>query len=305
MLSGLFFLTLYNISAAILRAFGDSKTPLIYLVIATLINVIFDFVFVIYTDLGVKGPALSTFLAHFVTSIPILIHLLKHTKHLKKPFKIDKAIFKEVWSYSMLTSIQQSIMNFGILMIQGLINSFGVIAIAAFTIGVRIDAFAYMPAQDFANGFAIYVSQNRGVKRFDRIKRGFISSLFTQTIFTGVVTIVILLFSTPLIKLFSPHDLEVIALGKTYLNIEGLFYVLIGYLFLFYALFRGLGQFKTSILLTVISLGTRVLLAFGLIYLGFGIRSIFWSIPVGWLLADMAGFYFFKKDMNDISLKLE
>lgn len=304
-LSGLFFLTLYNISAAILRAFGDSKTPLIYLVIATLINVIFDFVFVIYTNLGVDGPALSTFLAHFVTSIPILIHLLKHTKHIKKPFKIDKAIFKEVWSYSMLTSLQQSIMNFGILMIQGLINSFGVIAIAAFTIGVRIDAFAYMPAQDFANGFAIFVSQNKGVNRFDRIKKGFVSSIITQTIFTGLVTLGILIFSTSLIKLFSPNDIDVITLGKTYLNIEGLFYILIGYLFLFYALFRGMGKFKTSIFLTVVSLGTRVLLSYGLVYFGFGIKSVFWSIPIGWLLADMVGFYFFNRGLNDVSFTLD
>ncbi|MDY0278264.1 MAG: MATE family efflux transporter, partial [Acholeplasma sp.] len=134
-LSGLSFLTLYNISVAVLRAFGDSKTPLIYLVISTSINVAFDFIFVIYTDLGVKGPALSTLLAHVTTSMPILIHLVKKTKHIPKPFKVDKVIFKEVWSYSMLTSVQQSIMNFGILLIQGLVNSFGVVAIAAFTIG--------------------------------------------------------------------------------------------------------------------------------------------------------------------------
>lgn len=297
-LSGLSFLTIYNISAAVLRAFGDSKTPLIYLVISTSINVAFDFIFVIYTDLGVKGPALSTLLAHVVTSIPIIIHLLHKTKHIHKPFKVDKAIFKEVWSYSMLTSIQQSIMNFGILLIQGLVNSFGVVAIAAFTIGIRIDAFAYMPAQDFANGFSIYVSQNKGVKRHDRIKQGFKSSILTQTLFTGLITIGILLFSTPLIKLFSPDDISVLLIAKKYLQIEGVFYILIGYLFLFYALFRGLGLVKTSILLTIISLGIRVILSYSMVNLGFGLKSIFWSIPVGWLIADIVGYYLYKKEMR-------
>jgi uncharacterized repeat protein (TIGR02543 family) len=179
-LSGLFFLAIYQVSTAILRAFGDSKTPLYYLIVSTSINVVFDFVFVIYTPLGGKGPALSTFLAHFVTFIPILVHLYKRVKHLPLAFKVDQVMLKEVSALSILTSVQQSIMNFGILLVQGLVNAFGVVAMAAFTIGVRIDAFAYMPAQDFANGFSIYVSQNLGVKRYDRIQKGFHSAALTS-----------------------------------------------------------------------------------------------------------------------------
>ena len=296
-LSGLFFLAIYQVSTAVLRAFGDSKTPLYYLIVSTSINVVFDFVFVIYTPLGVKGPALSTFLAHFLTSIPILIHLYKRIKHLPIKFRVDKVMLKEVSSLSILTSVQQSIMNFGILMVQGLVNSFGVVAIAAFTIGVRIDAFAYMPAQDFANGFSIYVSQNLGIKRFDRIRKGFLSSILTSTIFCALITLFVLVFSKPLIGLFT-QDSDVIELGQTYLRIEGLFYVLIGYLFLFYALFRGLGEVKTSIVLTIISLATRVILAYTLVYFGLGIHSIFVSIPIGWLLADITGYYLYKRYMK-------
>lgn len=293
-LSGLFFLAIYQVTTAVLRAFGDSKTPLYYLIVSTSINVVFDFVFVIYTPLGVKGPALSTFLAHFVTSLPILIHLYKRIKHLPIKFKVDKLMLKEVGSLSILTSVQQSIMNFGILMVQGLVNSFGVVAIAAFTIGVRIDAFAYMPAQDFANGFSIYVSQNLGVKRYDRIQKGFRSAILTSTLFCVIITLFILVFSKPLIGLFTT-DTAVIELGKTYLSIEGLFYILIGYLFIFYALFRGLAQVKTSIVLTIISLLTRVVLAYSFVYFGLGVESIFFSIPIGWFLADIVGFYLYRK----------
>ncbi|MCU0105524.1 MATE family efflux transporter [Acholeplasma vituli] len=299
-LSGLFFLAIYQVSTAVLRAFGDSKTPLYYLIVSTSINVVFDFVFVIYTPLGVKGPALYTFLAHFLTSIPILIHLYKRIKHLPIKFRVDKVMLKEVSSLSILTSVQQSIMNFGILMVQGLVNSFGVVAIAAFTIGVRIDAFAYMPAQDFANGFSIYVSQNLGVKRYDRIQKGFRSAILTSTLFCGVITLFILVFSKPLIGLFT-IDNAVIELGKTYLRIEGLFYILIGYLFIFYALFRGLAQVKISIILTIISLLTRVVLAYSFVYFGLGVESIFFSIPIGWFLADIVGFYLYRKHMTQFS----
>lgn len=298
-LSGLLFLSLYNLSAAILRAKGDSKTPLIFLIISTTINVAFDFIFVLFTPLGVIGPALSTLVAQIASGLPLFIYMLHKMKYLNIKPIFDKPVFKKVLSYSVLTSLQQSIMNFGILLVQGLVNSFGVIAIAAFAIGVRIDAFAYMPAQDFANGFAIYVSQNRGAHQYERIRQGFKRAIIASTIFCGVITLIMLFFAPVFIRLFAPEDLEVITLGSEYLRIEGVFYSLIGYLFLFYALNRGLGKFKTSIVLTITSLGTRVLISYVFVALGFGIRSIWWSIPLGWALADILGFYLYRHVKKD------
>ena len=298
-LSGLVFLSLYNLSAAILRAKGDSKTPLIFFIISTTINVAFDFIFVLFTPLGVMGPALSTLVAQIASGLPLFIYMLHKMKYLNIKPIFDQPVFKKVLSYSVLTSLQQSIMNFGILLIQGLVNSFGVIAIAAFAIGVRIDAFAYMPAQDFANGFAIYVSQNRGAKQYERIRKGFKRAIVVSSIFCGVITLLMMVFAPSFIRLFAPEDIEVITLGSDYLRIEGLFYVLIGYLFLFYALNRGLGKFKTSIILTITSLGTRVLFSYGAVALGFGINAIWWSIPLGWALADILGIYLYRHVKKD------
>lgn len=298
-LSGLVFLSLYNLSAAILRAKGDSKTPLIFLIVSTTINVAFDFIFVLFTPLGVMGPALSTLVAQIASGLPLFIYMLHKMKYLHIKPIFDKPVFKKVLSYSVLTSLQQSIMNFGILLVQGLVNSFGVIAIAAFAIGVRIDAFAYMPAQDFANGFAFYVSQNRGAHQYERICQGFKRAIIASTIFCGVITLIMLFFAPTFIRLFAPEDLEVITLGSDYLRIEGVFYILIGYLFLFYALNRGLGKFKTSIVLTITSLGTRVLISYVLVALSFGIRSIWWSIPLGWALADILGLYLYRQVKKD------
>ena len=170
---GLPFYSLYNMGSSLLRSTGDSKTPLYFLIVSTLINIVLDFILVIYTPLGVKGPALSTLLAYVLSSLPLLWIMKKEFKHLKLKLVFDVLLFKTIWSYAFLTSLQQSIMNFGILMVQGLVNSFGVLVMAAFAIGVKIDQFAYMPLQDFGNSFSIYVSQNKGVKQYKRIHQGF------------------------------------------------------------------------------------------------------------------------------------
>lgn len=292
---GLPFLFLYNMATVILRAMGDSKTPLMFLILASTINVAFDFILVTVIPLGVKGPAISTFAAQFLSGVPITYYALKKLNFLKLSLKFDKKIFNTVAKYSLLTSLQQSIMNFGILMVQGLVNSFGVVTMAAFAIGVKIDAFAYMPAQDFGNAFATYIAQNKGAKEDLRIKKGFRSAIFCSTIFSLVITALVLIFAPLLISLFSPESDEVVRIGAQYLRVEGLFYILIGYLFIHYGFFRGLGAFNTSILLTIVSLGIRVLLAYFLVFLGFGVKAIWWSIVIGWALADTIGFYIAKK----------
>ncbi len=289
-LSGLPFLFLYNMAAAVLRAMGNSKTPLIFLITASVINVAFDFILVICIPMGVKGPAWSTFAAQVLSGMPLCIYAVKKLGFLKLRLSFKKEMFNKVAKYSILTSLQQSIMNFGILLVQGLVNSFGVIAMAAFTAGVRIDTFAYMPAQDFGNAFATYIAQNKGAGEEGRIKSGFQSAILCATIFCAVISAGVWLFAPQLISLFVPGDAAVIAAGGQYLRIEGTFYILIGYLFLHYAFYRGLGHFNTSIVLTVVSLGIRVALSYSLVWLGFGLQSIWWSIPIGWALADIAGF---------------
>ena len=292
-LSGLLFMMLYNFATAVLRAVGDSQTPLVFLVLSSVVNVALDFILVLYTPLGVKGPAWSTVAAQVCSGVPLCWYAVKK---LNVPLRLqfDQLMFRKVAQYSVLTSIQQSIMNFGILLVQGLVNSFGVVATAAFTVGVRIDTFAYMPAQDFGNAFAIYVAQNRGAKQRSRIRQGLRGAFYCVTVFCIVISVVVWLWAPQLIALFSP-DLGVINIGAQYLRIEGLFYSLIGYLFLFYALFRGMGQFKTSIVLTIVSLGTRVALSYSLVWLGFGLNSIWYSIPIGWALADLVGMICYKR----------
>lgn len=193
-------------------------------------------------------------------------------------------------------------MNFGILLVQGLVNSFGVNVMAAFAAGVKIDSFAYLPAQDFGNAFATFIAQNKGAGKNGRIERGIRSSLKLITLFCVVISFIVVVFARPLLTIFIPaQETEILRIGVQYLRIEGAFYCLIGYLFLFYGLYRGFGSAQTSVILTIISLGTRVVLAHLLAAIpAVGVWGIWISIPIGWFLADLVAF----KKLKDLRLQI-
>ena len=189
-------------------------------------------------------------------------------------------------------------MNFGILMIQGLVNSFGTAVMAAFAAAVKIDSFAYMPAQEFANAFSIFISQNRGAGKQDRVDQGVRSSVKMSMLFCIVVSVFVVLMAKYLMMIFiQPTETDIIQIGIGYLRIEGTFYCGIGLLFLWYGYYRAIGQPEMSVVLTVISLGTRVLLAYTLAPVeGIGVYGIWWAIPIGWFLADVTGYVYMMKN---------
>ena len=207
---------------------------------------------------------------------------------------------KEIFNFSALTCLQQSIMNFGILAVQGLINSFGTTIMASFAAAVKIDAFAYLPVQDFGNAFSIFIAQNYGAKEKERIQKGIRGAVITSISFGALISVLVFIFAAPLMSLFiDTSETTVIAEGVRYLRIEGAFYYAIGMLFLLYGLYRALTRPGMSVVLTVISLGTRVALAYALSAIpAIGVVGIWWSIPIGWFLADALGilYYLIKKE---------
>ena len=202
-----------------------------------------------------------------------------------------------ILNLSVMTSLQQSIMNFGILMVQGLVNSFGTVIMAAFAAAVKIDSFAYMPVQDFGNAFSTYVAQNYGAKEEKRIKNGIKSAVMMSMVFCVIVSFLVFVFAKPLMQIFiDPGEVKIIAAGVHYLRIEGACYVGIGMLFLLYGYYRAVNKPLMSVILTIASLGTRVLLAYVLSAIPvIGVTGIWMSVPIGWFLADIIGiFYYFK-----------
>ena len=202
---------------------------------------------------------------------------------------------REITGFSALTCLQQSIMNLGILAVQGLVNSFGTTIMAAFAAAVKIDAFAYLPVQDFGNAFSIFVAQNFGAGETERIKKGIRTAVFTSVAFSLLISACVFIFAKPLMALFiDAGETAVIAEGVRYLRIEGTFYFMIGGLFLLYGLYRALGKPGMSVVLTVVSLGVRVALAYGLAAIpALGVVGIWWSVPIGWFLADTLGVVYY------------
>lgn len=188
-------------------------------------------------------------------------------------------------------------------MVQGLVNSFGTTIMAAFAAAVKIDSFAYMPVQDFGNAFSTFIAQNYGADRKDRIRQGILGALSSAMAFCILISILIWIFAKPLMLLFiDPQETAILSEGIRYLHIEGSFYCGIGCLFLLYGLYRALEHPGMSLVLTIISLGTRVLLAYRLSATAFfGVTGIWWSVPIGWFLADLVGIvYFWKKKKASI-----
>ena len=214
----------------------------------------------------------------------------------RKHFRINGKLIKEIFQFSFLTSVQQSVMNLGILMVQGLVNSFGAGVMAAFAAAVKIDSFAYMPVQDFGNAFSTFVAQNYGAGKPERIREGCKKAVRLVLVFCLVISAAVWIFAGPLLGLFiEPGETEILAIGIQYLHIEGVFYFAIGFLFLFYGYYRAVRKPGMSVVLTVISLGTRVVLAYILSATAMGVTGIWWSVPIGWALADIAGWMYYRK----------
>lgn len=297
---GIFFTFIYNYFACVLRAIGNSAVPLIFLAISSVLNIVLDLVFIIVFKMGVAGAAWATIIAQGVSAGSIMVYCLLRVPQIrpqKQHLHFERTAAWNIARYSFLTCIQQSVMNFGILMIQGLVNSFGVSVMAAFAAAVKIDSFAYMPVQDFGNAFSTFIAQNYGAGKQERIRGGIQSAVFCALAFCAVVSLIVCLFARPLMLIFvKPEETQIIAIGMQYLRIEGACYAGIGCLFLLYGLFRGVGRPAVSIVLTVVSLGTRVALAYLLAPIpAFGLPAIWWAIPIGWFLADFTGLLLYRK----------
>lgn len=293
---GIGFTFIYNYFAAVLRSMGNSVIPLLFLIVSAIINIVLDLIFILPLGMGVGGAALATIIAQGFSAVGLAVYSFIKVPLIRPKFKdlrFNRRLFQLIARDSVLTSTQQSIMNFGILMVQGLVNSFGVSVMAAFAAGVKIDSFAYMPVQDFGNAFSTFIAQNKGAGKTQRIHNGIRSAVKMITLFCIAVSLLVVVFAKPLMTIFiESNETEIIQIGVQYLTIEASFYVLIGFLFMFYGLFRGFGRAGISVVLTIASLGTRVILAYVLSSVpAIGLVGIWWAIPIGWALADIIGYY--------------
>lgn len=297
---GIIFIFLYNYYAFLLRALGNSVTPLYLLGAASVLNIGLDLYFVRNLGWGLQGAAAATVISQAVSGLGLGICVWRKEPYFRfslHGFLQEEKPMGEICRYSLMTSMQQSVMNFGILMVQSLVNSFGPAVMAAFAATVKIDTFAYMPAQEFGNAYSIFISQNFGAGKAERVKQGTGKAMAVSAVFCGAVSVLVFAFARFLMLIFvDAGETQIIEIGMQYLRIEGAFYIGIGVLFLLYGYFRGVNRPGVSLVLTVISLGTRVALAYVLAAVpAIGVLGIWWAIPIGWALADVTGFVLMRR----------
>lgn len=292
---GFFATFLYNYVSNVLRGMGNSSAPLVFLAVAVVLNVGLDLYFVITLDMGIRGAAVATVIAQYVSGVGLLLYALLACPEYRVgrgDMGWDRERLRHILSLSGLTCLQQSMMNFGILLVQGVVNSFGPVVMAAFAVAVKIDTIAYMPVQDFGNAFSVFVAQNYGAGKGERIRAGIRQGAVSVAVFCGAVSTLVCLFAPGLMGIFvDAASQETIRAGVEYLRIEGMCYIGIGLLFMLYGYYRAVDKPMMSVVLTVLSLGTRVLLA-NVLAPVIGPVGVWAAIPIGWALADVYGVWY-------------
>ena len=297
---GILFTFLYNFYAAVLRAVGDAITPLWFLGLSVILNIALDLIFILSFEWGIEGAAAATVIAQAASAIGLTAYVWYKRPELRirrNSMHFNRRELKEIATFSSLTCMQQSIMNFGILLVQGLVNSFGTSVMAAFAAAVKIDSFAYMPVQEFGNAFSTFIAQNFGADKKERIKRGVKNAFCVTILFSLIISVLVFILARPLMLIFvHPEETEILKVGISYLHIEGAFYPGIAILFLLYGYYRAVCMPGMSVVLTLLSLGTRVALSYWLASMpSVGVIGIWWSIPIGWALADIVGISYYYK----------
>ena len=276
----------YNVNSGIMQGLGDSKTPLLFLAIACVINIILDLVFVLVFSWGVFGVALATIIAQTCSWIFGIFYI-----NWKYPFlhirffqmKIDRPLLGQVIRLGIPSAIQQCQFSVGILIMQALINGFGNDFAAGFTAANKIDTFAFMPIQSFATATTTYVGQNIGAGRLDRVRSGTRRALLLGTLVCMAITAVVIPLRRPLLMLFNQEP-AVVAAGEAYLLRVLTPMFVLAVMFILSSVLRGAGATTVPMVASIISLwAARVPAAYLLAYL-FGPEELYWSYLFGWLL---------------------
>ena len=297
-IAGFTFLFLYNIANGVFASLGNSKIPLYFLIFSSVTNVILDYVFVVYFNMGVSGVAWATFIAQGIAGVMSVLTLLYHLKSLKTDEKAEIFSFemlKQISKISIPSVLQQSFVSVGNVFIQGEINSYGSAVIAGYSAAIKLNTFAVNSLVTFGNSVSSFTAQNVGAMQYKRIKEGFKSGAVLSIITAIVFSVVYVVFSETLIGVFMEGDKSILALttGKQFLIIVEPFLCFIGFKVVCDGVLRGTGNMKYFMFATFADLVLRVILAFIFSHF-FGAVGIWLSWPIGWGLAVVLSFAFYR-----------
>lgn len=289
---------LYNILSGVLRGLGDSLTGLVALLIATILNIVLDLLFVIQFDLGVFGVALATVLAQFLSAVYCMIRLITMRDVIDigwQELKPDPYMSKQLLKLGLPSGVSQAIFSMSSLVVQSLINSFGTVVIACTVVVMRVDAFAMMPNFTFSNAMTTFTGQNIGARKFDRVHQGSVQGTILTVVCASLLTGSMLLFSRQLMGLFTTTG-ELVDLGVHMMRIIAFGYIAFGLEQALMGVMRGAGDTVTPMWISMIAtILVRVPTAYLLAYLTKSPDSIYYSLLISWLVGTLLTIFFYRR----------
>lgn len=302
---GIVFVSLYNFISSMIRALGDSKTPLYFLIGAGILNAVLDYVFVKFCNMGVFGVGLATLIAQFLSGIGCLIFAVSKNPYFKlkkEDFKFERELIKRVIKLGVPLSLQFSLIAISCMALQRVVNSFGAVAVAAFTATSRIEQIIHQPYQTLGTALSTYTGQNYGARKKERIIEGYKKSMLIMVIFSIVMLPLMQLFGEPINRLFV-EDTEVIAMGAKALRITSIFYVFLGVIYVVRGVLNGLGDAFFALLNGIVEVIGRFTVPIMLTSIALiGVWGIWWSVGIVWFISGFTAWlrylYYKKKVLN-------
>ena len=301
-IAGLVVVNIYNLIASIVRALGDSKTPLYFLIFASVLNIFLALLFILKFGWGVPGSAVAVVLSQGVSALMCIIYVkikfpILHLKKADWGYALKKESFDfalEHLRVGIPMSVQYSILGIGILIIQSVCNTFGPDVIAAFTAALRIEQIATLPMISFGVALAAYTAQNFGAKNFSRIKEGVNKASLINITLSLIMAFIMHFFGSDIVAVFlGKGEKHIIEIARSYLWISTIFYFFLGQIFIFRNALQGMGE---AVLPLAASIAELIMRAFAAVYLAvkFGYYGIFYAGPIAWISASSimaAGYY--------------
>lgn len=283
---GLFATVLYNLCANTLRAIGDSLTPLLFLILATVSNIGLDYLFILEFHMGVQGAAYATVLAQLISVVLCFVRIFRKFPilHLQKSdFRPEKELIVEMYKSGLSMGLMSCLVSIGTIMLQSAINTFGTTVIVAHTAARKVFEIMSLPMSVLGSAMATYCGQNYGAKRFDRIRQGIRASLLIAAIWSVAVFIICHTVEGALIRFVaSTTDADVIYWGSMYLKVDMSFIIVCGVIVILRNSMQGFGDRVIPVFSSCIELAGKIIFAFVFAPM-FAYWGIIWAEPVVWI----------------------
>lgn len=301
---GMIFVSLYNYISSMLRALGDSKTPLYFLIVSCILNTVLDIVFVKYLNLSVFGAGIATLIAQFLSGWLCFIYAVRKNSYFKlskKDLRFDPVMVAKSVRLGIPLSLQFSMIAVSCMALQKVVNSFGVVAAAAFTATSRIEQVIHQPYQTLGTALSTYSGQNYGAHKYDRLYAGYRKSLIMMAVFTVLMFPIMQLCGEEIVSLFV-KDPEVIRMGAIALRISSLFYIFLGVIYVVRGVLNGVGDALFAFINGVVEVVGRFTVPIWLTSIAtIGLWGIWWSVGVVWFISGLTAWLRYLSFKNKLS----